>query len=230
MLLPKDKISSRPHYVHKIPWKLIFSRREVWAIFLCEFFGAWCFFILFNWLPIFYYEYFNVDIHLIGFYASLPYLSYVIMGSIASYICDYAIHQLKFNVLTVRKSFNIIGTLGLLIPLLLTTYLAKTSLEGLLMLTIGYTLYSFTVPSVYVSQLDIAPKYAGVICGLGNTFAVAPAFFAVAIAGWLLDVTSNNWSIIWCICTLFEVTETAFYVLYLKLPKQHFMYLGLVEK
>ncbi|CAG8747049.1 10375_t:CDS:2 [Gigaspora margarita] len=166
MLLPKDQISSRTHYVHKIPWKLIFSRREVWAIFLCEFFGAWCFFILFNWLPIFYYEYFNVDIHLIGFYAS-------------GYICDYAIHQLKFNVLTVRKSFNIIGTLGLLIPLLL---------------------------------LDIAPKYAGVICGLGNTFAVAPAFFAVAIAGWLLDVTSNNWSIIWCICTLFEVTGTAFYV------------------
>ncbi|RIB28144.1 major facilitator superfamily domain-containing protein [Gigaspora rosea] len=212
MLLPKNQISSRPLYVHKIPWKLLFSRREVWAILLCQFFGSCCFFILLNWLPIFYYEYFHVDIHLIGFYTALPYLSYVIMGFIAGYICDYAIHQLKFKVVTVRKSFNIIATLGLLIPLLLTTYLAKTSLEGLLLITIGFTLFSFQVPSVYASQLDIGPKHVGVICGLGNTCGLLPAFFGVALTGWILEVTSNDWSTIWCICSLFKIIGTAFYV------------------
>ncbi|CAG8681371.1 1652_t:CDS:2, partial [Racocetra fulgida] len=34
MLLPKDQISSRSHKIQKIPWKLLFSRREVWATML----------------------------------------------------------------------------------------------------------------------------------------------------------------------------------------------------
>ncbi|CAG8606128.1 35056_t:CDS:2 [Gigaspora margarita] len=189
-LLPKNQISSRTHYVHKIPWKLLFSRREVWAILLCEFFCSWGFFILLNWLPIFYYEYFHVDIHLIGIYTALPYLSYTIMGSIVGYICDYAIHQLRFHVLTV-------------------TYLAKTSLEGLLMMTIGFALYSFKVSSF---MLDIAPKYAGVICGIRNTFGMVPAFFGVALTGWILEVTANDWSIIWCMCSLFNIIGAAIYL------------------
>ncbi|RIB28139.1 major facilitator superfamily domain-containing protein [Gigaspora rosea] len=193
MLLPKNQISSRPHYVHKIPWKLLFSHREVWAILLCDLFCSWGYFILLNWLPIFYYEYFHVDIHLIGIYTALPYLSYTIMGSIVGYICDYAIHQLKFHVLT-------------------ATYLAKTSLEGLLMMTIGFALYSFKVSSYLVSHLDIAPKYAGVICGIRNTFGMVPAFFGIALTGRILEVTANDWGIIWCICSLFYMIGTAIYL------------------
>ncbi|CAG8718499.1 23889_t:CDS:2, partial [Gigaspora margarita] len=121
MLLPKNQISSRPHYVHKIPWKLLFSRREV-------------------------------------------------------------------------------------------TYLAKTSLEGLLMMTIGFALYSFKVSSYLVSHLDIAPKYAGVICGIRNTFGMVPALFGIALTGWILEVTANDWSIIWCICSLFYIIGAAIYL------------------
>ncbi|KAF0529557.1 MFS general substrate transporter [Gigaspora margarita] len=212
MLLPKNQISSRPHYVHKIPWKLLFSRREVWAILLCDFFCSWGYFILLNWLPIFYYEYLNVDIRLIGIYTALPYLSCTIMGSIVGYICDYAIYQLKFHVLTVRKSAIIIASLGISIHLLLVTYLAKTSLEGLLMMTIGFALYSFKVSSYLVSHLDIAPKYAGVICGIRNTFGMVPALFGIALTGWILEVTANDWSIIWCICSLFYIIGAAIYL------------------
>ncbi|RIB20174.1 major facilitator superfamily domain-containing protein [Gigaspora rosea] len=170
-LLPNNQISLRPHYVHKVPWKLLFSRREV---------------NIFN-------EYFDVDIHLIGTYTALPYLSYTIMGSIAGYICDYAIHQLKFHVLTV-------------------TYLAKTSLEGLLMMTIGFALYSFRVSSFMASHFDIAPKYAGIICGIRNTFGMVPAFFGVTLTGWILDITANNWRIIWIICSLFNIIGTTIFL------------------
>ncbi|RIB29295.1 major facilitator superfamily domain-containing protein [Gigaspora rosea] len=67
-LLPENQMSSGSHSITKIPWKLIFSRREVWAIVLGQFFDSWGYFILLNWLPIFYYEYFHVDINLIGYY------------------------------------------------------------------------------------------------------------------------------------------------------------------
>ncbi|CAG8783083.1 10564_t:CDS:2, partial [Cetraspora pellucida] len=179
ILLPKSQISSKPRYIQKIPWKLIFSRREVWAIMISHFFYSWGYFILISWLPTFYNEYLHVDINLIGYYTALPYFSYIVIGSIVGYICDYAIHQLKIRVLTVRRSTNIIGTLGISTSLLL---------------------------------MDIAPKYAGVIYALGNTCGMAPAFFGVALTGWILDVTNNNWSIIWIICSLFYIIGSIFFV------------------
>ncbi|CAG8814640.1 13285_t:CDS:2, partial [Gigaspora margarita] len=178
-LLPKNQMSSRHHDMHKIPWKLILSRREVWAILLGQFFNAWGYFILLNWLPIFYYEYFHVDINLIGYYTALPYFLYIIMGLTSGYICDYAIHQLKIRVLTVRRSVNLIGTLGIAISLLF---------------------------------MEIAPKYAGLITGLSNTCGAVPAFFGVALTGWILEITGNDWRIIWSMCSLFYIFEALFFV------------------
>ncbi|CAG8610657.1 3146_t:CDS:2, partial [Racocetra persica] len=192
MLLPKGQKSLRSHKIQKIPWKLLFSRREVWAIMIGHWFNGWGFFILVNWLPVFYYEHFHVDINLIGYYTALPYILFIITGVIVGYICDYAINQLKIRVITVRKTACIIAGSGLSLCLLLVTYWAKTSYEGLLIMTIGYALYSF-----YISGLDIAPKYAGVICGIGSTCGLIPAFFGVALTGWILEVTNNDWSIIW---------------------------------
>ncbi|RIB21089.1 major facilitator superfamily domain-containing protein [Gigaspora rosea] len=179
-------------YVRKIPWKLIFSRREVWAILLGEFFNSWGFFILLNWLPIFYYEYFHVDINLFGYYTASSYFSYIIMGFVSGYICDYAIHQLKIHVLT-------------------ATYLAKTSLQGLLIITIGFALYSFQISSTNVSPMDIAPKYAGLIAGLTYTCATVPAFFGVALTGWILEITGNDWSVIWTMCSLSYIFAVLFF-------------------
>ncbi|RIB20681.1 major facilitator superfamily domain-containing protein [Gigaspora rosea] len=203
--------SGSREYVHKIPWKLIFSHHEVWAIVLGESFNCWGFFILLNWLPIFYYEYFHVDIDLIGYYTALAYFMYVIMGLVSGYICDYAIHQLKIRVLTVRRSVNQIGSLGISISLLLATYLAKTSFQGLLIITIGFALYSFQISSTNVSPMDIAPKYAGLIAGLAYTCATVPAFFGVASTGWILEITGNDWSIIWSICSLFYIFGMIFF-------------------
>ncbi|RIB14047.1 major facilitator superfamily domain-containing protein [Gigaspora rosea] len=227
MLLQKDQISSRPLYIRKIPWNFILSRREVWAIMLGHFFNSWGYFILLNWLPIFYYEYFDTDINRVGYYTSLPYISYGIVGYMGGCICDYAIHQLKFHVLTVRRTANIIGTLGITISILfvstneianffasvivMITYLAKTSFEASLIMTIGYALYSFIISSLYVSQMDIAPKYAGSIFALGNTCAMIQAFFGVALTGWILEVTNNNWNVIWCLCSLFYILETTIF-------------------
>jgi len=46
-------------------------------------------------------------------------------------------------------------------------------------------------------KLDIAPRYSGVIYGLGNSFGVIPGILGVALTGWILDSTERNWNIIW---------------------------------
>jgi hypothetical protein len=46
---------------------------------------------------------------------------------------------------------------------------------------------------VSVNHLDIAPAYASVVYGVGNTSAQLPGMLGVWFTGWLLDMTGNNW-------------------------------------
>ncbi|CAG8520728.1 1057_t:CDS:2, partial [Racocetra fulgida] len=52
-------------------------------------------------------------------------------------------------------------------------------------------------------ELDIAPKYAGVIYGLGHTSAGISALLGVAFTGWILDITNRNWNVVWILVTAF---------------------------
>ncbi|KAF0544035.1 MFS general substrate transporter [Gigaspora margarita] len=65
-----------------------------------------------------------------------------------------------------------------------------------------------------MSQLDIAPKYAGVIWGLGNTFGVIAGYFGVALVGLILDITAKNWNIVWNLVALSSLTGTVLFVLW----------------
>lgn len=47
-----NTISAEP--VKNIPWKLILSKKEVWAIILCHFCHNWGLFILLTWMPSYY--------------------------------------------------------------------------------------------------------------------------------------------------------------------------------
>ncbi|CAI2165147.1 6557_t:CDS:2 [Funneliformis geosporum] len=180
-----------------IPWRLILSRREVWAILVSYFCNSWGFFIFFTWLPTYYLDRFRVDIKHLGYFAVLPYIVQGITGFFVGMLADYLIHRIQVRVIIVRRLAQIIGSCGIAIFLLLTVYLAKTPLEGIIFLAIGFGLNSFTCAGMSVSQLDIAPRYSGVIYGLGNSLGVIPGILGVAITGWILDSTERNWSIIW---------------------------------
>ncbi|CAG8648759.1 3679_t:CDS:2, partial [Dentiscutata heterogama] len=58
-LLPKNSVLSSPK---EVPWKLILSRREVWAILITQFCNAFGNFILLNWLPIYFLDRFKLDL------------------------------------------------------------------------------------------------------------------------------------------------------------------------
>jgi hypothetical protein len=45
--------------------------------------------------------------------------------------------------------------------------------------------------------LDIAPRYSGLIYGLGNSLGMIPVILGLTLTGWILDTTGKNWNIIW---------------------------------
>lgn len=212
VLLPDNSNNLIPSNPKEVPWKFLFSRREVWAILIGQFCNSFGGFIILNWLPIYFLDRFKLDIETFGYYSVLPYGTQGATGIITGFISDYAINKLNIRVKTVRRSAQIIGAVGISTFLLCTAYLAQTPLQGIILLSIGTALNSFFICGVQVSQLDIAPKYAGTIYGLGNTFAGIPAILGVAFTGWILDITDRNWNVVWILVTIFYSIGSIFFV------------------
>ncbi|CAG8785127.1 46545_t:CDS:2 [Gigaspora margarita] len=208
-LLPNNLALSNPK---EIPWKFILSRHEVWAILIAQFCNTFGNSILFNWLPIYFLDHFKLNPKDFGYYSMIPYATQGTFGIIVGVICDYLINKLNFSVRTVRRSAQIIGAVGTSIFLLSAAYLAQTPMQGIILISIGTALNSFFLCGVHISQLDIAPRYAGAIYGLGNTCAGTLAVLGVAFTGWVLDVTNRNWNIIWILITAFYTVGTIFFV------------------
>ncbi|GBB84738.1 hypothetical protein RclHR1_11300007 [Rhizophagus clarus] len=187
------KSSNPPH----IPWRLILSRREVWALLVTYFCVTWTYFVFLTWLPTYYLDRFGVDIKHLGYFAVLPYIVQGISSLFVGALVDYIIYSLKVRIIIVRRIAQIISSCGYAIFLLLAEYAAKTPLQGIILISIGTGLGSFILGGLYVSQLDIAPRYSGVIFGLGNFLGIIPSILGVSLVGWILDATGRNWNIIW---------------------------------
>lgn len=73
------------------------------------------------------------------------------------------------------------------------------------LVTVAQGLGALTLGAVSVSQLDIAPKHAGTIFGLGNTFATVAGLLSVKLTGDMLEAT-GSWALV------FNVTSAHYLV------------------
>ncbi|CAG8497891.1 293_t:CDS:2 [Ambispora gerdemannii] len=200
-LLPKK----RQYETKIIPWSRILKSHEVWAILIAQFCSGFGFFIILTWLPTFFEDHFDVEVKKLGYFAVLPYIVQGVVGCFVGIIGDFAINKIGLRVITVRRLAQLFGSLAIAVFLLLTTFQATTITQGIFYIACGMGLNALTLIGTQVSQLDIAPRYAGTIYSLGNTMATIPGFFGVALTGWILDTTGHNWGIIWSICAFFYV-------------------------
>ena len=74
---------------------------------------------------------------------------------------------------------------------------APSTATGLI--TTAQGLSALTLGAVSVSQLDIAPKHAGAIFGLGNTFATVAGLLSVRLTGDLLHLSGHSWSLVFTV-------------------------------
>jgi ACS family sodium-dependent inorganic phosphate cotransporter len=68
------------------------------------------------------------------------------------------------------------------------------------LITLAQGLSALTLGAVSVSQLDIAPKHAGAIFGLGNTFATLSGLLSVRITGDMLEWT-HSWPFVFAVAS-----------------------------
>lgn len=97
--------------VDKIPWKLLLSRKEVWAIILSHFCHNWGVFILLTWMPSYYASVLGFDLASAGLAAVYPWLCMAIMANVGGWIADSMISK-GVSRTAVRKVMQTLGFLG----------------------------------------------------------------------------------------------------------------------
>ncbi|DBB14489.1 TPA: Sodium-dependent phosphate transport protein 1, chloroplastic [Trebouxia sp. C0006] len=177
----------------KVPWKLILSKRPVWALILSHFCHNWGTFILLTWMPTYYNQVLGLDLMKSGIYSVLPWITMAIAANIGGWVAD-AMVQKGVSVTKVRKIMQSIGFLG---PAFFLTQLSKvTSVGGAVACMMACQgLDACSQSGLYSNHQDIAPRYSGVLLGMSNTAGVLAGVLGTAATGMILQ--TGTWDDVW---------------------------------
>lgn len=197
--------SSRPEapLAGAIPWRMILSERAVWAIVIAHLCNNFGFYIVLLWLPSYLHHVFAVPMERLGGLSVIPYCAAFIMQNLSGWIADL-LHRRGMPLTAVRKlmqmsAFAIGGLPILALPSIhsapAAVALATISLAGTAMGTGGFA----------VNHLDVAPRYAGILMGLSNTFATLPGIVGVAATGFILEKTGSFAAAFYLIAVVYAI-------------------------
>lgn len=183
---PKPVAAAAPGHV---PWGKFLKTPAFWALSINHFCSNTAMYIFLAWLPSYFRDVFGLSIAGAGLYSAAPWLSMFVMMNAGGWAADTMLKRGVSNT-AVRK---ILQTAGLGGSGLFLFFLRDVDSAGVAVLmmcgALGAT--SLTVAGFGTNHLDIAPRYAGVLVGITNTFGTIPGIIGVAVTGWLVNTTGS---------------------------------------
>ncbi|XP_046392973.1 sialin-like [Ischnura elegans] len=203
------------------PWRQIVMSMPVWAIVVSHFCENWGFYTLLTQLPTFVKDTLGFDLGKAGFLSALPYLAMAIVLQISGQLADYmrSLHvsaggkfeSVIFSTTGVRKVFNCTAFLCQTVFMLLAAHIPSAA-GAVTCLTLAVGLGGFAWSGFSVNHLDIAPQYAGVLMGFGNTFATLPGIISPTLTGYIVrDGDPSQWKNVFYIAGGLYLMGAVFY-------------------
>ena len=207
-ILPDETDSSVSKDV-QIPWKIILSSKEVWAIIINQFCQAWGFYTILSYLPQYFETVYHKDRDDAGYLTVLPNLIQGLAGIAVGFFGDYLTSKRAIRVSVVRTGAQMVGMLGPALFFALLGYTQNLNVwvaDVLVTLALGTNVA--TLIGVSCSQLDIAPAYAGTIFALGNFASTLAGMSGTLVTGFILgnkQSDEQSWSTIFLVCSFMNV-------------------------
>ncbi|KAL8591390.1 hypothetical protein ACOMHN_022197 [Nucella lapillus] len=177
------------------PWLSILKSGAVWAIMVAQISFSWVFSWILAYLPMYMQDVLHYDIAQNGVLSSVPFAGKLVVGILGGYLSDMLLVQKKLSIVCVRKSFQLIGSVGCAVPLLIISFLTHEQRVGaVVLLVVSVSLQNLTSVAYRINSLDIAPRYAGFLMGMSSTVACALTLTAPYVTSALLGSKSReNW-------------------------------------
>ncbi|CAG9768368.1 unnamed protein product [Ceutorhynchus assimilis] len=189
--------SSKSDGTLSIPWKKILMSAPVWAIVISHFSENWGFYTLLTQLPKYLKDIHDYDLGKSGFLSGLPYLVMAIMMQFSGQWADWFRVKGILTTTQVRKIFNCSGFIAQTIFMMGAAFWSD-KIGTVFCLTLAVGLGAFAWAGFSVNHLDIAPQYASVLMGLGNTIATLPGIISPILSGFIVSKPPqiSEWQIV----------------------------------
>ncbi len=174
-----------------VPWKVLFSSRNVWA--LCAMYSGYAYGLYFylSWLPTYLEEGRGIALSLVGFYAALPMLAGAACNVLGGWLTDYLARRISL-----RWARRIPAMGGLLCAgaLLVVSALAQDNTISMTALALSFGSADLIVAVCWATCLDIGREHAGTVSGTMNSLGQIGGLIAPVVVGWLVQ-TFGSWQL-----------------------------------
>lgn len=172
-----------------IPWRRICREPAVWAIVMAHLCNNFGFYILLLWLPSYLDQTFHVPLKNLGMMAVMPYLAAFVVGNCSGWLAD-SLQRHGMRMTAVRKTLQSTA-FGLGAAAVCAMPFAHSAVQAVILATISVGGTSIGMGGWGVNHLDVAPRYAGILMGISNTFATLPGIIGVALTGFVVQATGS---------------------------------------
>eukprot|EP00775_Hariotina_reticulata_P005431 gene5431-5664_t len=175
---------------------------------------AWTFYV-FGAVALFFMEHCGMQLSQLGSFTLLPYLLQGAVGASAGLLADNLITKRGWRVRKVRVVMQVAGMMGPAVCLFAAAApcSAHSPYVAAGLITVAMGLSALTCSGVSASHLDIAPRHAGVVFGVGNTAGTLAGLMAIPGIGLVLE-TTGSWSVAFGLAALHNVIGSLMWTLW----------------
>jgi MFS family permease len=175
----------------RVPWRRLILR--ILPVTLTYFCYGWSLWLFIYWVPTFFQQQYKLDIGKSALYSFGVFLAGVVGDTLGGVISDHLLRR------TGRVTFSrlvviVVGMLGaaaFMIPVLSHHDVGVFAI----CLSGGFFFLELVIGPIWSVPMDIAPQHSGTASGLMNFGSAVAAIFSPWFgAGWLIQVTGDNWA------------------------------------
>ncbi|XP_061679490.1 sialin isoform X3 [Syngnathoides biaculeatus] len=187
----------------------------LWAIVVTQMCSNWSFYTQLTSLPTYMSNMLHFDLKANGFLSALPYLAAWLTATLTGFVADRLIERRALSVTAVRKLFTLTGMLFPAVFLLALAYAGCSPALTVAFLTLTSATAGTSGSGVFMNQIDIAPRYAGFLLGITNTFGTVPGVVAPIVTGYFTeDHTMEGWRKVFWVSAGVNLSAAVIYTLF----------------
>uniref|UniRef100_A0AAF5D731 MFS domain-containing protein n=1 Tax=Strongyloides stercoralis TaxID=6248 RepID=A0AAF5D731_STRER len=192
-----------------VPWHTLLTHPSFWAAVVAQYAGANAYYTMFSWLPSYFHDNYP-DAK--GFvYNVIPSLGIVMTSVISPTVAAKILAKGK-SVTFTRRIMEVSSLLGISICLIIVSLISTSNyIVPVLIFTTAMSFRGLHHGGVAVNVPDFAPNHTGAVFGLFNSFSAITGFIGVFFAGKILQLTGNNWSMVFIFTALQSIIGAIVY-------------------
>lgn len=186
---PSGQTPLDPSLAGKVGTLKLLSSKATWAIIIVNFVNHWGYFIYLNWMPSYFVKVLGVDLRASSFLSFLPWTVMALGSTSAGLLADKLIKS-GWSVTRVRKTLQTVAFLGPALALIILSR-SKDPRLAVACMTCALGITSLGQAGFVANMSDIAPRYAGRLFGLANTFGSFAGILGVSAVGFVVEKTGS---------------------------------------